>query len=144
MPWGFEPFKTDEEKEREEGLTKEGKAAVKEKVGQFEKLDTKEATVIYALGKLQEQGDNKRGFSMSAIVKAAKEDSYGVPINANNDLRKKLEEMHEAGIIVSGLDNNNRPIPKQYRLPWGINDNKIPKTIYEPNEMLIVTEEDLE
>ena len=32
MPWGFEPFKTDEEKEREEGLTKEGKAAVKEKV----------------------------------------------------------------------------------------------------------------
>lgn len=144
MPWGFEPFKTDEEKEREEGLTKEGKAAVKEKVGQFEKLDTKEATVIYALGKLQEQGDDKRGFSMSAIVKAAKEDSYGVPINANNDLRKKLEEMHEAGIIVSGLDNNNRPIPKQYRLPWGINDNKIPKTIYEPNEMLTVTEEDLE
>lgn len=144
MPWGFEPFKTDEEKEREEGLTKEGKAAVKEKVGQFEKLDTKEATVIYALGKLQEQGDDKRGFSMSAIVKAAKEDSYGVPINANNDLRKKLEEMHEAGVIVSGLDNNNRPIPKQYRLPWGINDNKIPKTIYEPNEMLVVTEEDLE
>ena len=144
MPWGFEPFKTDEEKEREEGLTKEGKAAVKEKVGQFEKLDTKEATVIYALGKLQEQGDDKRGFSMSAIVKAAKEDSYGVPINANNDLRKKLEEMHEAGVIVSGLDNNNRPIPKQYRLPWGINDNKIPKTIYEPNEMLTVTEEDLE
>nr|DAM60908.1 MAG TPA: replicative DNA helicase [Caudoviricetes sp.] len=144
MPWGFEPFKTDEEKEREEGLTKEGKTAVKEKVGQFEKLDSKEATVIYALGKLQEQGDDKRGFSMSTIVKAAKEDSYGVPINANNDLRKKLEEMHEAGVIVSGLDNNNRPIPKQYRLPWGINDNKIPKTIYEPNEMLVVTEEDLE
>lgn len=144
MPWGFEPFKTDEEKEREEGLTKEGKAAVKEKVGQFEKLDTKEATVIYALGKLQEQGDDKRGFSMSAIVKAAKEDSYGVPINANNDLRNKLEEMHEAGIIVSGLDSHNRPIPKQYRLPWGINDSKIPKTVYEPNEMLVVTEEDLE
>lgn len=127
-----------------EGMTDEQKEAVKEKVGQFEKLDSKEATVIYALGKLQGQGDDKRGFSMSAIVKAAKEDSYGVPINANNDLRKKLEEMHEAGVIVSGLDNNNRPIPKQYRLPWGINDNKIPKTICEPNEMLTVTEEDLE
>ena len=62
MPWGFEPFKTDEEKEREEGLTKEGKQKVKEEVKRG-RDEVRKESILSALEDLQQSDDTGRGFT---------------------------------------------------------------------------------
>ena len=55
-----------------------------------------------------------------------------------------LEKMLKDGELMLGCDVNGEVIPGTYRIPEKMGDRLRPKTIYEPNEMLTVTEEDLE
>lgn len=134
MPWGFEPFKTDEEKEREEGLTKEGKQKVKEEVKRG-RDEVRKESILSALEDLQQSDDTGRGFTQQQIV--ARSGDFSV---TNTHLDKMLKD----GELMLGCDANGEVVPRTYRIPERIGDRLRPKTIYEPNEMLIVTEEDLE
>lgn len=134
MPWGFEPFKTDEEKEREEGLTNEGKQKVKEEVKRGRDEGRKES-ILSALEDLQQSDDTGRGFTQQQIV--ARSGDFSV---TNTHLDKMLKD----GELMLGCDANGEVVPRTYRIPERIGDRLRPKTIYEPNEMLVVTEEDLE
>nr|UVM94013.1 MAG: DnaB-like helicase C terminal domain protein [Bacteriophage sp.] len=134
MPWGFEPFKTDEEKEREEGLTNEGKQKVKEKVNRG-RDEVRRESILSALEDLQQSDDTGRGFTQQQIV--ARSGDFSV---TNTHLDKMLKD----GELMLGCDVNGEVVPRTYRIPERIVDRLRPKTIYEPNEMLVVTEEDLE
>lgn len=134
MPWGFEPFKTDEEKEREEGLTNEGKQKVKEEVKRGRDEGRKES-ILSALEDLQQSDDTGRGFTQQQIV--ARSGDFSV---TNTHLDKMLKD----GELMLGCDANGEVVPRTYRIPERIGDRLRPKTIYEPNEMLVVSEEDLE
>ena len=134
MPWGFEPFKTDEEKEREEGLTNEGKQKVKEKVNRG-RDEVRKESILSALEDLQQSDDTGRGFTQQQIV--ARSGDFSV---TNTHLDKMLKD----GELMLGCDVNGEVVPRTYRIPERIVDRLRPKTIYEPNEMLVVTEEDLE
>ncbi len=134
MPWGFEPFKTDEEKEREEGLTKEGKQKVKEEVKRG-RDEVRKESILSALEDLQQSDDTGRGFTQQQIV--ARSGDFSV---TNTHLDKMLKD----GELMLGCDVNGEVVPRTYRIPERIGDRLRPKTIYEPNEMLTVTEEDLE
>ncbi len=134
MPWGFEPFKTDEEKEREEGLTNEGKQKVKEEVKRG-RDEVRKESILSALEDLQQSDDTGRGFTQQQIV--ARSGDFSV---ANTHLDKMLKD----GELMLGCDANGEVVPRTYRIPERIGDRLRPKTIYEPNEMLTVTEEDLE
>lgn len=134
MPWGFEPFKTDEEKEREEGLTNEGKQKVKEEVKRGRDEGRKES-ILSALEDLQQSDDTGRGFTQQQIV--GRSGDFSV---TNTHLDKMLKD----GELMLGCDANGEVVPRTYRIPERIGDRLRPKTIYEPNEMLVVTEEDLE
>lgn len=134
MPWGFEPFKTDEEKEREEGLTKEGKQKVKEEVKRG-RDEVRKESILSALEDLQQSDDTGRGFTQQQIV--ARSGDFSV---TNTHLDKMLKD----GELMLGCDANGEVVPRTYRIPERIGDRLRPKTLYEPNEMLVVTEEDLE
>lgn len=134
MPWGFEPFKTDEEKEREEGLSNEGKQKVKEEVKRG-RDEVRKESILSALEDLQQSDDTGRGFTQQQIV--ARSGDFSV---TNTHLDKMLKD----GELMLGCDANGEVVPRTYRIPERIGDRLRPKTIYEPNEMLIVTEEDLE
>nr|DAQ25533.1 MAG TPA: replicative DNA helicase [Caudoviricetes sp.] len=134
MPWGFEPFKTDEEKEREEGLTNEGKQKVKEEVKRG-RDEVRKESILSALEDLQQSDDTGRGFTQQQIV--ARSGDFSV---TNTHLDKMLKD----GELMLGCDANGEVVPRTYRIPERIGDRLRPKTLYEPNEMLIVTEEDLE
>lgn len=134
MPWGFEPFKTDEEKEREEGLTNEAKQKVKEEVKRGRDEGRKES-ILSALEDLQQSDDTGRGFTQQQIV--ARSGDFSV---TNTHLDKMLKD----GELMLGCDANGEVVPRTYRIPERIGDRLRPKTIYEPNGMLVVTEEDLE
>lgn len=134
MPWGFEPFKTDEEKEREEGLTNEGKQKVKEKVNRG-RDEVRKESILSALEDLQQSDDTGRGFTQQQIVACSGDFSV-----TNTHLDKMLKD----GELMLGCDANGEVVPRMYRIPERIGDRLRPKTIYEPNEMLTVTEEDLE
>jgi hypothetical protein len=134
MPWGFEPFKTDEEKEREEGLTNEGKQKVKEEVKRG-RDEVRKESILSALEDLQQSDDTGRGFTQQQIV--ARSGDFSV---TNTHLDKMLKD----GELMLGCDANGEVVPRTYRIPERIGDRLRPKTIYEPNEMLVVTEEDLE
>ena len=143
MPWGFEPFKTDEEKEREEGLTKEGKENVRKTVENA--VNSSEATILAAFELAEGTYNGNEGITVAAANKLAQSDPNAKSFNSKEAIeRGKIKKMVEAGYLVPGTDENNQIIPGRYRLNTRITDNKIPKTIYEPNEMLTVTEEDLE
>ncbi len=143
MPWGFEPFKTDEEKEREEGLTKEGKENVRKTVENA--VNNSEATILAAFELAEGTYNGNEGITVAAANKLAQSDPNAKAFNSKEAIeRGKIKKMVEAGYLVPGTDENNQIIPGRYRLNTRITDNKIPKTIYEPNEMLTVTEEDLE
>ncbi|MFW2828217.1 AAA family ATPase [Escherichia coli] len=143
MPWGFEPFKTDEEKEREEGLTKEGKENVRKTVENA--VNSSEATILAAFELAEGTYNGNEGITVAAANKLAQSDPNAKAFNSKEAIeRGKIKKMVEAGYLVPGTDENNQIIPGRYRLNTMITDNKIPKTIYEPNEMLTVTEEDLE
>lgn len=143
MPWGFEPFKTDEEKEREEGLTKEGKENVRKTVENA--VNSSEATILAAFELAEGTYNGNEGITVAAANKLAQSDPNAKAFNSKEAIeRGKIKKMVEAGYLVPGTDENNQIIPGRYRLNTRITDNKIPKTIYEPNEMLVVTEEDLE
>lgn len=143
MPWGFEPFKTDEEKEREEGLTKEGKENVRKTVENA--VNSSEATILAAFELAEGTYNGNEGITVAAANKLAQSDPNAKAFNSEEAIeRGKIKKMVEAGYLVPGTDENNQIIPGRYRLNTMITDNKIPKTIYEPNEMLTVTEEDLE
>ena len=143
MPWGFEPFKTDEEKEREEGLTKEGKENVRKTVENA--INSSEATILAAFELAEGTYNGNEGITVAAANKLAQSDPNAKAFNSKEAIeRGKIKKMVEAGYLVPGTDENNQIIPGRYRLNTRITDNKIPKTIYEPNEMLTVTEEDLE
>ena len=133
MPWGFEPFKTDEEKEREEGLTNEGKQKVKEEVKRG-RDEVRKESILSALEDLQQSDDTGRGFTQQQIV--ARSGDFSV---TNTHLDKMLKD----GELMLGCDANGEVVPRTYRIPERIGDRLRPKTIYEPNEMLVVTEEDL-
>ena len=134
MPWGFEPFKTDEEKEREEWLTKEGKQKVKEEVKRG-RDEVRKESILSALEDLQQSDDTGRGFTQQQIV--ARSGDFSV---TNTHLDKMLKD----GELMLGCDANGEVVPRTYRIPERIGDRLRPKTLYEPNEMLVVTEEDLE
>ena len=134
MPWGFEPFKTDEEKEREEGLSNEGKQKVKEEVKRG-RDEVRKESILSALEDLQQSDDTGRGFTQQQIV--ARSGDFSV---TNTHLDKMLKD----GELMLGCDANGEVVPRTYRIPERIGDRLRPKTIYEPNEMLVVTEEDLE
>lgn len=134
MPWGFEPFKTDEEKEREEGLTNEGKQKVKEEVKRG-RDEVRKESILSALEDLQQSDDTGRGFTQQQIV--ARSGDFSV---TNTHLDKMLKD----GELMLGCDANGEVVPRTYRIPEKIGDRLRPKTVYEPNEMLVVTEEDLE
>lgn len=134
MPWGFEPFKTDEEKEREEGLTNEGKQKVKEEVKRG-RDEVRKESILSALEDLQQSDDTGRGFTQQQIV--ARSGDFSV---TNTHLDKMLKD----GELMLGCDANGEVVPRTYRIPERIGDRLRPKTIYEPNELLTVTEEDLE
>lgn len=134
MPWGFEPFKTDEEKEREEGLTKEGKQKVKEEVKRG-RDEVRKESILSALEDLQQSDDTGRGFTQQQIVASSGDFSV-----TNTHLDKMLKD----GELMLGCDANGEVVPRTYRIPERIGDRLRPKTLYEPNEMLVVTEEDLE
>lgn len=134
MPWGFETFKTDEEKEREEGLTKEGKQKVKEEVKRG-RDEVRKESILSALEDLQQSDDTGRGFTQQQIV--ARSGDFSV---TNTHLDKMLKD----GELMLGCDANGEVVPRTYRIPERIGDRLRPKTLYEPNEMLVVTEEDLE
>lgn len=134
MPWGFGPFKTDEEKEREEGLTKEGKQKVKEEVKRG-RDEVRKESILSALEDLQQSDDTGRGFTQQQIV--ARSGDFSV---TNTHLDKMLKD----GELMLGCDANGEVVPRTYRIPERIGDRLRPKTLYEPNEMLVVTEEDLE
>lgn len=134
MPWGFEPFKTDGEKEREEGLTNEGKQKVKEEVKRG-RDEVRKESILSALEDLQQSDDTGRGFTQQQIV--ARSGDFSV---TNTHLDKMLKD----GELMLGCDANGEVVPRTYRIPERIGDRLRPKTLYEPNEMLIVTEEDLE
>lgn len=134
IPWGFEPFKTDEEKEREEGLTKEGKQKVKEEVKRG-RDEVRKESILSALEDLQQSDDTGRGFTQQQIV--ARSGDFSV---TNTHLDKMLKD----GELMLGCDANGEVVPRTYRIPERIGDRLRPKTLYEPNEMLVVTEEDLE
>lgn len=134
MPWGFEPFKADEEKEREEGLTKEGKQKVKEEVKRG-RDEVRKESILSALEDLQQSDDTGRGFTQQQIV--ARSGDFSV---TNTHLDKMLKD----GELMLGCDANGEVVPRTYRIPERIGDRLRPKTLYEPNEMLVVTEEDLE
>lgn len=134
MPWGFEPFKTDEEKEREEGLTNEGKQKVKEEVKRG-RDEVRKESILSALEDLQQSDDTGRGFTQQQIV--ARSGDFSV---TNTHLDKMLKD----GELMLGCDVNGEVVPRTYRIPERIGDRLRPKTIYEPNELLTVTEEDLE
>lgn len=134
MPWGFEPFKTDEEKEREEGLTNEGKQKVKEEVKRG-RDEVRKESILSALEDLQQSDDTVRGFTQQQIV--ARSGDFSV---TNTHLDKMLKD----GELMLGCDANGEVVPRTYRIPERIGDRLRPKTLYEPNEMLVVTEEDLE
>lgn len=134
MPWGFEPFKTDEEKEREEGLTKEGKQKVKEEVKRG-RDEVRKESILSALEYLQQSDDTGRGFTQQQIV--ARSGDFSV---TNTHLDKMLKD----GELMLGCDANGEVVPRTYRIPERIGDRLRPKTLYEPNEMPVVTEEDLE
>lgn len=143
MPWGFEPFKTDEEKEREEGLTNEGKQNVRKTIENA--VNSSEATILAAFELAEGTYNGNEGITVSAANKLAQSDLNAKAFNSKEAIeRGKIKKMVEAGYLVPGTDENNQIIPGRYRLNTMITDNKIPKTIYEPNEMLTVTEEDLE
>lgn len=143
MPWGFEPFKTDEEKEREEGLTKEGKQKVRKTIENA--VNSSEATILAAFELAEGTYNGNEGITVSAANKLAQSDPNAKAFNSKEAIeRGKIKKMVEAGYLVPGTDENNQIIPGRYRLNTMITDNKIPKTIYEPNEMLTATEEDLE
>lgn len=143
MPWGFEPFKTDEEKEREEGLTKEGKENVRKTVENA--VNSSEATILAAFELAEGTYNGNEGITVAAANKLAQSDPNAKAFNSKEAIeRGKIKKMVEAGYLVPGTDENNQIIPGRYRLNTRITDNKIPKTIYEPNEMLVVTEDDLE
>lgn len=143
MPWGFEPFKTDEEKEREEGLTKEGKENVRKTVENA--VNSSEATILAAFELAEGTYNGNEGITVAAANKLAQSASNAKAFNSKEAIeRGKIKKMVEAGYLVPGTDENNQIIPGRYRLNTRITDNKIPKTIYEPNELLTVTEEDLE
>lgn len=143
MPWGFEPFKTDEEKEREEGLTKEGKENVRKTVDSA--VNSSEATILAAFELAEGTYNGNEGITVAAANKLAQSNPNAKAFNSKEAIeRGKIKKMVEAGYLVPGTDENNQIIPGRYRLNTRITDNKIPKTIYEPNEMLVVTEEDLE
>ncbi|HCQ3167489.1 TPA: AAA family ATPase [Escherichia coli] len=134
MPWGFEPFKTDEEKEREEGLSKEGKEKVKEEVKRG-RDEVRKESILSALEDLQQSDDTGRGFTQRQIVANSGDHSI-----TNHHLEKMLKD----GELMLGCDVNGEVIPGTYRIPEKMGDRLRPKTVYEPNEMLVVTEEDLE
>lgn len=143
MPWGFEPFKTDEEKEREEGLTNEGKQNVRKTIENA--VNSSEATILAAFELAEGTYNGNEGITVSAANKLAQSEPNAKAFNSKEAIeRGKIKKMVEAGYLVPGTDENNQIIPGRYRLNTMITDNKIPKTIYEPNEMLTVTEEDLE
>lgn len=143
MPWGFEPFKTDEEKEREEGLTNEGKQNVRKTIENA--VNSSEATILAAFELAEGTYNGNEGITVSAANKLAQSGPNAKAFNSKEAIeRGKIKKMVEAGYLVPGTDENNQIIPGRYRLNTMITDNKIPKTIYEPNEMLTVTEEDLE
>lgn len=143
MPWGFEPFKTDEEKEREEGLTKEGKENVRKTVENA--VNSSEAAILAAFELAEGTYNGNEGITVAAANKLAQSDPNAKAFNSKEAIeRGKIKKMVEAGYLVPGTDENNQIIPGRYRLNTRITDNKIPKTIYEPNEMLTVTEKDLE
>ena len=143
MPWGFEPFKTDEEKEREEGLTNEGKQNVRKTVENA--VNSSESTILAAFELAEGTYRGNEGITVAAANKLAQSDPNAKAFNSKEAIeRGKIKKMVEAGYLVPGTDENNQIIPGRYRLNTRITDNKIPKTIYEPNEMLTVTEEDLE
>ena len=143
MPWGFEPFKTDEEKEREEGLSKEGKENVRKTVENA--VNSSEATILAAFELAEGTYNGNEGITVAAANKLAQSDPNAKAFNSKEAIeRGKIKKMVEAGYLVPGTDENNQIIPGRYRLNTRINDSKIPKTVYEPNEMLVVTEEDLE
>ncbi|UGI01112.1 helicase RepA family protein (plasmid) [Escherichia coli] len=143
MPWGFEPFKTDEEKERGEGLTNEGKQNVRKTIENA--VNSSEATILAAFELAEGTYNGNEGITVSAANKLAQSDPNAKAFNSKEAIeRGKIKKMVEAGYLVPGTDENNQIIPGRYRLNTMITDNKIPKTIYEPNEMLTVTEEDLE
>lgn len=143
MPWGFEPFKTDEEKEREEGLTNEGKQNVRKTIENA--VNSSEATILAAFELAEGTYNGNEGITVAAANKLAQSDPNAKAFNSKEAIeRGKIKKMVEAGYLVPGTDENNQIIPGRYRLNTMITDNKIPKTIYEPNEMLTVTEEDLE
>jgi hypothetical protein len=143
MPWGFEPFKTDEEKEKEEGLTKEGKENVRKTVENA--VNSSEATILAAFELAEGTYNGNEGITVAAANKLAQSDPNAKAFNSKEAIeRGKIKKMVEAGYLVPGTDENNQIIPGRYRLNTRINDSKIPKTVYEPNEMLVVTEEDLE
>lgn len=143
MPWGFEPFKTDEEKEREEGLTKEGKENVRKTVENA--VNSSEATILAAFELAEGTYNGNEGITVAAANKLAQSYPNAKAFNSKEAIeRGKIKKMVEAGYLVPGTDENNQIIPGRYRLNTKITDNNIPKTIYEPNEMLTVTEEDLE
>lgn len=134
MPWGFETFKTDEEKEREEGLTNEGKQKVKEEVKRG-RDEVRKESILSALEDLQQSDDTGRGFTQQQIV--ARSGDFSV---TNTHLDKMLKD----GELMLGCDANGEVVPRTYRIPEKIGDRLRPKTVCEPNEMLVVTEEDLE
>lgn len=134
MPWGFEPFKTDEEKEREEGLTNEGKQKVKEEVKRG-RDEVRKESILAALEDLQQSDDTGRGFTQRQIV--ANSGDHAI---TNHHLEKMLKD----GELMLGCDVSGEVIPGTYRIPERIGDRLRPKTIYERNELLIATEEDLE
>lgn len=143
MPWGFEPFKTDEEKEREEGLTNEGKQNVRKTTENA--VNRSEATILAAFELAEGTYNGNEGITVSAANKLVQSGPNAKAFNSREAIeRGKIKKMVEAGYLVPGTDENNQIIPGRYRLNTMITDNKIPKTIYEPNEMLTVTEEDLE
>lgn len=143
MPWGFEPFKTDEEKEREERLTNEGKQNVRKTVENA--VNSSESTILAAFELAEGTYNGNEGITVAAANKLAQSDPNAKAFNSKEAIeRGKIKKMVEAGYLVPGTDENNQIIPGRYRLNTRITDNKIPKTIYEPNEMLTVTEEDLE
>ncbi|EBW2202835.1 AAA family ATPase [Salmonella enterica subsp. enterica serovar Enteritidis] len=134
MPWGFEPFETDEEKERNEGLDGKGKDSVKDTVKRSKDASARES-VMSALEDLQQADDTGRGFTQRQIVARAGDHSI-----TNLVLEKMLRE----GELMLGCDENGEVVTNTYRLPTGIDDRKRPKNRYEPNDNIKTTEGDLE
>ncbi|HAD6610297.1 TPA_asm: hypothetical protein G1W82_25480, partial [Salmonella enterica subsp. enterica serovar Typhimurium str. SL1344] len=134
MPWGFQPFETDEEKERNEGLDGKGKDSVKDTVKRAKDASARES-VMSALEDLQQADDTGRGFTQRQIVARAGD---------HRITNLVLEKMLHEGELMLGCDENGEVVTNTYRLPMGIDDRKRPKNRYEPNDYIKTTEGDLE